>query len=163
MMRSLAINLVFIIILFVIFFFTLISIYFHFLNSSEKYYCYNLYKSLSSDIPEECKKYIPVADKIFLNYTAIDELEKAIAIYIARCWVRSGRGMKKATINCFSLEMSAKIQDNINFTRIRTYLNKYSDIDPNMVYVFPNNIEVVPIFEKKIILIVYNGSNIIVW
>lgn len=162
-MKSIAITLIFVIIIAIISFFIIISLYIHFLNLSEKYKCYNLYKMFSFDIPEECKEYVPFVDKIFLNYSTIDEIEKAIAIYISRCWVRSGRGLKKEKIICFSLEIPSNLNGFLNFTTIRNYIKEYSDVDPNIIYVIPNNLEAIHISNKTTILIIYNVTNIILW
>lgn len=162
-MKGIAINFIFMIIISIILLSFVISLYFYFLSSSEKYYCYNLYKVQSSEIPEDCKKYIPTINTVFLNYSTIDDLEKAISIYISRCWVRSERGLKKEKINCFTLEIVSDIQGFLNFTRIRNYVKEYSDLDPNIIYVFPDNLDIVSLSNKKTILIIYNGTNIIVW
>lgn len=162
-MKKSAINLVFAIIIFIISFFTIIAIYIHFLSANEKYYCYNLYKLNYLNIPEDCKKYIPISERGYLNYSNIDEIEKAIAIYVSRCWARGNRGLKKDIMTCFSLEIIPNIIGNLNFTKIKRYANEYSDIDISRIFVLPNDPDIVSISDRRTILIIYNVTNIIIW
>lgn len=163
MMKKSLVSFIFAIIIFLISFLAIIAIYIHFLNTNEKYYCYNLYKTFSADIPEDCKKYIPIAEKVYLNYSNIDEIEKALAIYISRCWVRGNRGLKKENIVCFSIEVISDINDFINFTRVKNYVNEYSDLEINRIFILPNNPETILLPDRKTIIILYNVTNIIVW
>jgi len=163
-MRSIAINVLFIIIISIFVFLSALGIYNWMLMQSEKLYCYNMYRTYFINIPDECKKYISSLEKVYLNYS-LEDTEKALSIYIARCWVRTNRGGIKSNISCFSIEIvnESLYSLYLNFTRVKEYIGKYSDVPLDLVIIRSCDTELCPVNKTKVLIIAYNGSHIIVW
>ncbi len=163
-MRSVGIDIFFFIIVGLFIFLIAIGIYEWMMLQSEKIYCYNLYKSSFYKLPNKCKKYFSFVEKIYLNYS-LEKIEKAIAIYAAKCWLRADRGALKKNLTCFSIEIVNKSTYNklLDFDVVREYLKMYSDVPPKRLYVYPDNRRTYLVKEKKVLLIFYNGTHIIIW
>jgi len=164
MMRGIAIDVLFIIIISIFVFLTALGIYNWMLIQNEKLYCYNMYEKYFINIPSECKKYISFIEKVDLNYS-LEDTEMAIAIYIARCWVRADRGGINSNLSCFSIEIDNEslYSSYLNFTQIEEYLEEYSDVPLDLVVIKACNTDLCPVNETRILIISYNGSHIIVW
>jgi len=163
-MRGVAISVLLMIVVGVIILITALSVYNWMVGQNEKVYCYNLYKTNFVNLPEECKKYAFPIEKAFLNYS-LEATEEAIAIYIARCWVRANRGELKENITCFSIEIVNESLYNsyLNFTRVEEYIKKYSDVPTNYIIISVCNSKLCPVNKARLLIISYNGSHIIVW
>ncbi|RIB35149.1 MAG: hypothetical protein BXU00_03040 [Candidatus Nanoclepta minutus] len=163
-MKGIAINILFAIIISIFVFLSALGIYNWMLMQNEKLYCYNMYRAYFINIPDECKRYISSLEKAYLNYS-LESTEEAISIYIARCWVRTNRGGIKNNISCFSIEIAneSTYSLHLNFTRVKEYVKKYSDVPLDLVVIRACNTDLCPVNKTKVLIVAYNGSHIIVW
>lgn len=162
-MRSIAISTIFFILIGVSLFFFAIYMFSKIQSSSEKSYCYSLLTTKNANIDEKCKKYFTNIEKVNLNLP-LEETEKAIGFYIAKCWLKGNRGYSTQTISCYSIEITNEslYDKSLNFDNIISYLKEVSDVDISKIAPF-RDFSKEKIGDYRTIIIIYSESYIIIW